>query len=279
MFAPLAILFLSVGQVNTAKGLEQSEDDKVQLQRWQKYYSEVATQYEVTSGVGRDTKLQLYSKPVLNYYNAVSGAETYGSMFVWTHNGRPGILGAIWSKRYGDARRIVHSFHSLSVEPVSAHAEKGVLWSPKSAGITPLPISEAPKPGDTPQQRLAQIRSLARDFSASTVRDVTERELRLLAQPIYRFDKPEVDRDGGLFMWMEDWDPELALLIETRSTPDGPQWHASFARFTNLPVTAKHKGREVWHYAPSAAEPSQGGAEQRYISVHGIELLPHLRDK
>jgi len=275
MFAPLAMLILSIGQVNTVE--DQSEVDKTQLQRWQKYYSEVAAQYEMTSGEGHNTKLQLHPKPVLNYFNAVSGAQTYGSMFVWTHNGRPEIFGAVWSKRYGDMRRMVHSFHSLSVEPVCARSEKGLSWSPKSAGIAPLLIPDRPKPGDTPQQRLAQIRSLARDFSVSTVRDTTERELRMLSQPLYRFDKPEVDRDGGLFMWVEDWDPELVLLIETRATPDGPQWHASFGRFTNLPVTAKHKSREVWSYTPSAAEPPQGGAEQRYISVHGIEVLPHLR--
>jgi len=279
MAAALAMLILSVGQVDAVKEPPQTEDDKTQLQRWQKYYAEVAAQYEMTCGEGLDTKLQFHSNPVLNYFNARSGAETYGSLFVWTDNGRPEIVGAIWSKRFGDQRRLVHSFHSLSVMPVCAQCEKGVFWSPKSAGITPSLIPDGPNPGDTPQRRLAQIRSLARDFSASTVRETVETELRMLPQPLARFDKPDVDRDGALFMWMDDWDPELVMLIETRKTRDGPQWYASFGRFTNLPVTAKHKGREVWSYTPSATEPSQGGTEQRYISVHGVELLPYHRDE
>jgi hypothetical protein len=39
-----------------------------------------------------------------------------------------------------------------------------------------------------------------------------------------------------------DWDPELLMLIEVRPTKTGIRCHAGFARFTNLPVSARHKG-------------------------------------
>ena len=80
------------------------------------------------------------------------------------------------------------------------------------------------------------------------------------ADPIYQ----RVDV-GGLFTLM---------LLETRTTPQGPKWHVSFARFTNLPVAARYQGVELWNFKATAKEPSQGGREQRYFSVHGVEVLP-----
>jgi hypothetical protein len=112
------------------------------------------------------------------------------------------------------------------------------------------------------------------------VRDKAKRQLRLLPQPIYRFEPSDgTQRNGGLFLWLEDWDPELLMLIETAGTSDGPKWHVGFAGFTNLPVTARYKEAQIWRFQPSDSEPSQGGREHRYISVHGVELLPAQREE
>ena len=221
------------------------------------------------------TKLELQPKPLINYFNPVNGAETYGSMFVWTDRGRPEIVGAIWSRRYGDQRSVIHSFHSLSLQPLTAVRKEKTFWSPDKPGMEPLRIPEAPQPADTPELRQAQIRSLAEDFKVSTLRGTVEREL--FREPVYRFEQPAVEKDGELFVWFEDGDPELLMLIETRSTPEGPRWHMGFGRFTPLPVTAKYKGAKAWSFAPAPDEPSLGGSGHSYISVHGVEMLHHLR--
>jgi hypothetical protein len=123
------------------------------------------------------------------------------------------------------------------------------------------------------------MRNIARDFSASTVRETGERHLQFRPQPVYRFDKPTAERDGAVFVWFEDWDPELLMVIETRSTTNGPRWHAGFARFTNLPVSARHKDVLVWSFEESPADDAFGGFDKRYNSVHGVEVLPAVRDE
>jgi len=67
------------------------------------------------------------------------------------------------------------------------------------------------------------------------------------------------------------------MLIETRATPQGPRWHVRFGRFTNLPIAAKHRGKKIWSFAAIPAEPTQGGPKHRYISVHGVDVLPAVR--
>ena len=82
-----------------------------------------------------------------------------------------------------------------------------------------------------------------------------------------------------MFVWFEDWDPELLMLLETRDTPNGPHWHAGFARFTNLPVSAKHKDVSVWSFEENEREDAFGGFDKRYNSVHGVEVLPAIREE
>jgi hypothetical protein len=260
---------------------DQSEDaDRVQRERWQKYYGEVASQYEMQYGAAPGEKLRSNAQPVLNYFNPVGGGQTLGSLFIWTHQGRPEIAGAIWSKQSGEQRRVIHSFHSLSLEPLQATRSGTVFWSPLQPGIEPVILSSVSAPALTGAQRLLQMRGLAKEFSATTVRDKAERPLRLLPQPIYRYEPSDrIEHDGGLFLWLEDWDPELLMLIETIVTSDGPKWCVGFARFTNLPVTARYKDTRIWNFQTSDLEPSQGGLLHRYISVHGVEVLPAHRDE
>jgi hypothetical protein len=92
---------------------------------------------------------------------------------------------------------------------------------------------------------MAQMRNLAREFSAWTIRGTVERQLQFRPQPAFRFEDRSAERDGAVFVGFEDWDPELLILIEVRATRNGPRWHAAFARFTNLPVSARHKGVQI----------------------------------
>ena len=91
-----------------------------------------------------------------------------------------------------------------------------------------------------------------RDFSAST-RDRNDRlwELRLLPQPLYRYESTDPDvLDGALFTFVTSagTDPEALLLIEARkpSPTDSPIWHYAPARFTDLQLSVRHKGNEVF---------------------------------
>ena len=124
----------------------------------------------------------------------------------------------------------------------------------------------------TPALRMVQMRNLAHEFSASTVRGAFERPLQFRPQPVFRFEKPSAERDGAVFVGFEDWDPELLMLIEVRATKNGPRWHAGFARFTDLPVSARHKGVQVWSFKES--EGPMGGFDKRFYVVPGVDLFP-----
>src|SRR5262249_51381550 len=122
--------------------------------------------------------------------------------------------------------------------------------------------------------------NMVRQFSALTrPPGENERRLEVRPQPVYRFANPTKERDGALFIWLDESDPELVTLIETRATSDGPQWHASFARFAGTPVFARHQDADFWSFQENPAEFRRGGPLSRYISVHGVDVLPAIRSE
>jgi hypothetical protein len=276
---PAFVLAVTVllAQAEATNPSKEAEPDKVQFERWQKYYKSVAAEYEMQEGRESPVKLKLQPEPVFTYANPAGGNRSHGAMFIWTRDGRPEILGAIWSGQSGDRRSVVHSLHSLALEPLTATRKRDVFWAPEGPGIEPFLIPGAPEPAATAPLRLNQMRNIARDFSAATVRDTVERQLQFRPQPVYRWEMPTTKRDGAVFVWFEDWDPELLMVLETGGTADGPRWHAGFARFTNLPVSARHKDRRVWSFEESPAEDAFGGFDKRYNSAHGVDVLPAVR--
>jgi len=272
MRAILIAITLLLGQAESTK--QEESPDKALFERWQNYYRRIAAEYVMEQGKNPATRLEFHPEPVLRYANPGGGGRGHGAIFVWTRDGRPEILGAIWSRQPNDQRYVIHEMHSLSLEPLTATRKEKVFWAPKEAGIDPFEIPEAPAPAATPALRLAQMRSLARGFSATTIRGTIERQLQFRPQPVYRFEKPSAERDGAIFVGFEDWDPELLMLIEVRATDNGPRWHAAFARFTNLPVSARHKDVLVFSFEESPTENAMGGFDQRFYAVHGVDVLP-----
>ena len=123
-------------------------------------------------------------------------------------------------------------------------------WAPLAPGIELRAIKNAPAPARSAPQRLSQMRALTRDFSAST-KDLSEKrlELRLLPQPLYRYESTDPDvLDGAIFAFVTSTDPEALLVIEARkpARADGPVWEYGLCRFTDLALVARHKGKEVF---------------------------------
>lgn len=274
----LVITFL-ITAVHADDPDQKGDAEKVQFERWQKYYRKVAAEYEMDTAKAPPVRLKIQSEPVLTYANPAGGGRSHAAMFVWTRDGRPEVVGSIWSRQSEEKRSVVHEMHSLSLETVTATRQGKVFWNPTGPGIEPYRIPNAPEPAMTSPLRLAQMRTLLRDFSAETIRGTVKRELQFRPQPVYRFDKPTADRDGAVFIGFEDWDPELLMLIETRSTPDGPRWHAGFGRFTNLPISASYKNVRVWSFEESPAEGPFGGFDKRFIAKHGVDILPAIREE
>src|SRR5204863_4925247 len=160
--------------------------------------------------------------------NPIREGETNGSVFVWTCEGRAAAVGTVFSylaRQDPQKRYIAHSFHSLSLEPLSAERDEKHSWSIDVPGIRLETISPAPVPASTAALRLTQMRDLVREFSATTTLDGVDQELRLVSQPLYRYESSSPDVvDGALFTFVTGTDPELMLVIEARRVSGGPVW-------------------------------------------------------
>jgi len=136
-------------------------------------------------------------------------------------------------------------FHSLTEGPATAERDGHAEWSPVRAGVEFRPVPGAPAPANTPAGRLRQLRAMAVEFSAKkTDRKALTRPLRLLTQPVYRYES--TDTSGALFAFVEGCDPEVFLLIEARAGQTGRTWHYALARMNSVEFDVAHRGREVW---------------------------------
>jgi hypothetical protein len=143
-----------------------------------------------------------------------------------------------------------HEFQSLATVGLTASRDGATIWTPRDAGMTLAPIPGAPKPAGSPAERLRQMRALAQEFHAFFDNDNDKSELRLLTQPLYRYEARRPDLvDGALFAFVVTTDPEVLLAIEARPVDGKPAWHYGFARMSMVNLRAQHKDREVWRAA------------------------------
>jgi hypothetical protein len=133
-------------------------------------------------------------------------------------------------------------------------------------------LGDAPLPAATATGRLQQMRALCRDFAAHSMSVRGERtELRLLPQPLYRFQSTDPDvMDGGLFAFVCSigTDPEVFLLLEARKMEDGPRWQYTLARFSHMDLHVSYKNHEVWQALRDQENTLAHNADHTYWVFH-----------
>jgi len=205
---------------------------------------ELARQYEFFADRERTAKFELQPKPVLTYSNPVRG-DVHGSVFVWTRDARPEVVGAFFDFR--SENKLDSELHTLATAGIVGWRDGREFWNPMKAGAKFEPVPQAPAPAATPAARLRQMRELASDFTVE--REHPEQGkgfMRLLPQPVYRYSSRETRIiDGALFVFVEGTDPEAYLLIEARGGDD-PHWESAFARMNIVKFTGAYKGEVVW---------------------------------
>jgi hypothetical protein len=194
---------------------------------------------------GPSKAYRLRPEPVLRFTNTV-GASRDGAVFVWVdEHDRPGAAVQVFTVRGG---HWYQELSSLSTTALVAEAPGGLVWGPDRGGVELKPVPGAPRPAQTPEQRLVQMRALSREF---TVEDNFQHKawqpLRQLTKPFARYGKPGSDViDGALFCYVLTTDPEVYLMLEARQGKDGPEWQYAFAPMTTYAARSSWKGREVW---------------------------------
>ena len=248
---------------------------KADPEPWKTYYQRrAASDYEFVWSDER-TPLELKSAAIVNWTNPLEKGQIHGSTFVWEVDGRPLVIGQIFSYLNGSGgRSLCHVFATLTDQPVLGRRNGQLFWDPAASERTGWQVAQAaPTPAEHRQGRLLQMRRLARQFEASTEEQSRgKRNLRLLPQPLYRSDAAAKNLDCGLFAYVVGTDPELMVLIECDPTDEEPRWRYRFAQSTRSTTVASFMNQEVYRYQSQQNDPQSARAV--YYSRHGVEVIP-----
>jgi hypothetical protein len=179
------------------------------------------------------------------------------TVWTWTlkKEGRPLALCKV--EHYDTARlprqgEWLYCFTSLSTDLIQAEWPDGHKWTARQPGVAFRDIPNAVPPGDSSAARLRQMKELSRQFTASfEFNGQRKEELRLLAQPLYRYaDLASKIVDGTVFTAaMNGTNPTAIFLIELQQDGARQVWRFAVAAMTDGGVVAKYDGKEVWSKA------------------------------
>src|SRR5262245_29854678 len=219
--------------------------EKALIEAALKLTKEASQKYEFTSGAG-PVRAELMPEPVLRWSNPTVG-EIHGYVFLWTVSGRPAVVSTIF-KWFSPHTHMSHEFHSLSEQAVRGKYEGAEKWVVEKPGVRFVAWPEPPPPAAGIAQRLSQMRDFLRACTVTKrERDGNLTEMRLLTQPIYRYEAPRPGPlDGALFVFVQGTDPELFLLLEDREVNGKPQWQYAPARMNSVALDLKHRDKSVW---------------------------------
>ncbi len=208
--------------------------------------TDAASNYEFELVADQPKPLVFHSESILRWSNPIAG-EVFGSVYVWTHDGRPEVIGSL-HQWYTPLTHGAHEFHSLASVPVRGERDGKLVWKSQEPGIDLRTLPAQQPVAESKLGRLRQMRAISREFTVEkTDREDVTRGLRLLSQPIFRYPGgSERVLDGTVFVFVQGTDPEVFLLVEARRVADNWQWQYAFARMNSVQFVAKHRNRQVW---------------------------------
>ena len=199
---------------------------------------------------GKRERVELVQEPLLRYSDPARETSD-GSLWVWGRKGRPVALLSLFYEPLGTGRiRMVYELVSLSRTPVVVDAGPRWTWTPRNSGLEIQAFPEAPEPAATSAARLRQMKQLAQRFTASERSTQGEEyQLRLLPQPIHRYDDTDAGLvDGSFFVFAYGTNPEILLVIECQRRESSPAtWQYGAARLSVAELTLKVDDHEVYH--------------------------------
>ena len=231
--------------------------------RWGRFLDRHARDYVITHGGARSA---LVPKPVLNWTVRGMGS-TDGAAYIWADAGRPVAIGTVFAAKTGPTSwKVLHEFHSLTADPVTARWRGREMWGSRGPGLDFKPLAESPEPAASAAGRLRQMKSLAAEFSAESIdaKDV-RRELRLLPTPLYRYEVEGAgSSDGALFAFVHETDPEALLVLETADDAGRPRWRYAVGSYTDLSLRIRHRKVDLWDDPWTDRIGSPGGAHMGF---------------
>jgi hypothetical protein len=245
----MLVVFLAVWLLAGALPAQSTsvELDKEQIAAALQLTQQAAAKYEFIFQGAQGEPQKLLAEPILRWSNPAAG-QIHGNVYLWTSAGRPAVVGSLF-KWFSPHTHMSHEFQSLAEQPLIGKFEGKEVWSCREPGLRFVGIPDAPRPADGKSQRSLQMRELARNCAVhKRERDGAVSELRLLPQPIYRYEAPQAGIvDGGLFAFVQGTDPDLFLLFEAREGDGNVTWQLAASRMNSVALSLHYKGLEIWH--------------------------------
>jgi hypothetical protein len=203
--------------------------------------------FDISHADDTGNSFELAKQPLLLWTNPVSGSIR-GRVYLWTHEGIPVLIASVY--KYDNQIQVSSEFHALARKPIVGKSSSGEAWKVDAASIEFKPVPNAGVPGTTRPVRLAQMREIARRFTASrTDPDKSNWDLRLLAQPLYRYpDATENRTDGALFAFVQGTNPDVILMIEADAANGESKWKYSLARMHRYELKVDLDGASVFQF-------------------------------
>lgn len=213
-------------------------------------------------------------RPLLAFGDPARTASR-GTLWAFGTKGRPDAFMKLWQGT--DVAGIWYqSLIRAGDHRLLLRAPDGRQWRPPDEKVARTPIDKAEPPTVSRPGRLRQLKSLARRFTAYEVGDPdrARSELRLLVQPVHRYDDADhALQDGAAFVFAHGTNPELILLIEAAgATIDQTRWQYSLFPSSSAELHAALDGREVW------LRPGAPGVVGRPTDDYWLFSLPAKQD-
>jgi hypothetical protein len=204
---------------------------------------------------------QVQRAPLFNYNDPARGYLAAGVWRIGT-SGRPqGIVSLeYWPRNRDKAREqpfVTYEFLVVTGRPFELSAAPDQLtWRADGPAVELLELPDGPEPGESPRQRLTQMRNILRRFEVREIFRNDPITLRLLAQPIDRYEGPaDGILDGAAFVFAYGTNPESLVLLEC--TPD-QRWRYGLLRMSWAETVVELDGREVHRFPAVKARPTSG---------------------
>jgi hypothetical protein len=241
----LLVFILYCGHLEAVDDPRKDDEERRDLQL--KNMKRSAAQYAMSSAADRKRVFKFHENAAMRLSNPVIGTKD-GAVYLWSDGGRPQAIMKLYTY---DEERFNHEFQSLSESAIVAERDGNIVWKPTEPGIKYQEVPDAPKPAESAAERLRQMKSLAGKFSATythMTRDSEPVELRLLIQPLFRFETKDNPQylDGALFGFAQGTAPLGLLSIEARKDETGYRYHYAVARMASGAVAAKIGGKEIF---------------------------------
>lgn len=245
------------------------KEDDARREQQLKNMQRSAAQYTLTSADDRKQTFKFHEAAVVRFSNPIAGSKD-GTVYVWSANGRPKAVVKLFT--YNN-EHYTHEWLSLSEGAFTAERDGKIIWNPSEPGVTFRELPDVPKPAESATERLRQMKLLSAKFSSTYIAkhlDAKPFELRLLTQPLFRYDAEDDSRtDGAIFTFVQSTAPVGLLLLETRRTTEGLRWHYAFASMVVGPVTAHLGEKEVFSLEKDY---SRRDRKLPYLQLHNLPV-------